>query len=60
MKKRYLLEIEVDEKEIIKKYPNYKFNWSTPKEFIKHLLKDIEEKCLKEYGYSKKIIKEIK
>jgi len=37
MKFKYELEIDIDEKNISKKYPNYDINYSTPKEFADSL-----------------------
>lgn len=68
MKRRFVVEIEVDEKNISDKYPNFKLNYGTNfKEFIKSLMKDFEyegntnmaKDGLKEWGYSKKVLKEI-
>ncbi len=68
MKKRFIVEIEVDEKNIAKKYPNYNFNWNTPEEFIKSLMScftneadtNMAKDGLKKFGYAKRIIKEVK
>jgi hypothetical protein len=58
MKKRFMVEIEVDEKNISKKYPNYSINWSKPEEFINHLMKDfVSDSNMKKWGYSKKILR---
>ncbi len=67
MKKKFMVEIEVDEKNIEKKYPNYNINFSSPNNFIAHLVEDfiydadinMSVNGLKKWGYSKKI-KEIK
>lgn len=66
-KKKFILTIEVDNKNILKKYPNYKFNYSSPDEFIKSIANDIQfiagmdmsKKGMKNWGYSIKI-KELK
>jgi len=68
MKKRFIVEIEVDEKQISKKYPNYQFNYNNPNQLVNALINDfiyegdinMDKKGLKKFGYSKKIIKEIK
>ena len=52
IEKKFTLTIKVDEKNINKKYPNYKFNWNNPQRFINHLAKSVEEKKLREFGYS--------
>ena len=67
MKKRFVVEIEVNEKEIVKKYPNYNINFSNPKELIDMLINnftyegdiDMSKDGLIEFGYAKRIIKEI-
>ena len=66
MKKKFILEIEVDEKNIVKKYPNYQFNFTSSEEFISHLINNIiyeadinmSKDGLKKWGYSIKIRKE--
>ena len=67
MIKRFIVEIEVDENNIAKKYPNYSINYSTEEKFIKSLIKsftiegntDMSKNGLKKWGYAKRIIKEI-
>ena len=74
IKKRFIVEIEVDEDKIWDKYPNYKYNWGTKSsitsanKFIKSLMSCFEYEAdtnmskdgLKKWGYAKRIIKEIK
>lgn len=68
IKKRFIVEIEVDTKTISKKYPNYKYNYNSPDELIKSLIKgftcegdtDMSKDGLKEWGYSKRVIGEVK
>lgn len=67
MKKRFIVEIEVDEDSIWDKYPNFKYNWSNAQEFIEDTIKSFEQSAdtdlrkngLKEWGYSVKVIEEI-
>jgi hypothetical protein len=49
--KKFIVTIKVDEKNIDKKYSNYKFNWSRPSVFINYLAKSLEAKHLKSFGY---------
>lgn len=68
MKKQFIVEIEVDEKNIQKKYPNYKYNYSCPRQMIKNLIndfvyegnEDMSKVGLRKWGYAKRIIKEVK
>ena len=65
MKKRYMIEIEVDEENIAELDPNYSINYENPEEFIDSLLKDfiyegetnMQEDGLKEWGYAKRVIR---
>jgi hypothetical protein len=67
VKKRFIVQIEVDEKNIAKKYPNYNLNWDNANDFIKGIMNDFKfdgdtntsKDGIKEWGYSKKVIKEI-
>ena len=52
MTKQFILTIKVDEKNIARKYPNYKFNWDNPKQFINNFTKNLTENKLKKFGYS--------
>lgn len=68
MKKQFLIEIEVDEKNIAKKYPNYSINYDNPNQLIEMLLADfifdgetdMSKDGLKEWGYAKRIIDPVK
>ena len=37
MKRQFVMTIEVDEKNIAEKYPNWRWNFGTPEEFINHI-----------------------
>lgn len=52
MTKQFILTIKVDEKNIARKYPNYKFNYNNPKRFINTIVKSLTENKLKKFGYS--------
>ena len=62
MLKKFIVTIEVDEKNIADKYPNYSINFRSPKEFIDHLMNsftieggiDTSVEGLERWGYSKK------
>ena len=60
-----LVQITVDEDNIINLYPNYRFNWNTPEQFIEHLTNNIEtnneidgipQDTLKTYGYDIRVL----
>ena len=63
MKKRFIVEIEVDLKTIEKKYPNYKINYNNADEFISSLMNnfkfegdtDMSKNGLKKGGYAKRV-----
>jgi len=63
MKKRFIVEIEVDLKTIEKKYPNYKINYNNADEFISSLMNnfkfegdtDMSKNGLKKWGYAKRV-----
>jgi hypothetical protein len=44
MKKTFTLTIETDDKNIFEKYPNYRFNWDSPEDFILYLAESKEER----------------
>jgi hypothetical protein len=44
MKRQFVMTIEVDEKNIFEKYPNYRFNWDSPEDFIRYLAESKEER----------------
>lgn len=68
MKKRFIVEVEVDEKKVDKLYPNYCFNYGCPEELIESIMEhfiydadtDMSKDGLKTWGYAKRVIKEIK
>jgi hypothetical protein len=60
-----LVQITVDEKNVKELYPNYRFNWDAPEEFMEHLTNNLETPMeeegvaidfLKEYGYSIRVL----
>jgi hypothetical protein len=61
--KRYVVEISVDIKKIADKYPNYRFNYDNPMDFIKAQANnikfvadtDMSKNGMKEWGYSIKV-----
>ena len=67
MKRRFILEVEVDEDDILRLYPNYRFNYSSADQFIESCLpqprKDTEDmpsdNDLKRWGFEKRIIGEV-
>ena len=67
IKVKVVLEVVVDDKNIINLYPNYRFNWNSPEEFIQSRIldagtKDINivtgepQKHLEAFGYSMKAL----
>jgi len=60
---RYEVEIEIDEESVFQKYPNYKFNYSNPKELADSIAFGLEREAetnmakdgMKEWGYSVKV-----
>ena len=61
MQKRFIVTIEIDEKNIAHKYPNYSINFRSSEEFIDLLMNDIVilGDDLEQWGYSMQY-KEIK
>jgi hypothetical protein len=53
-KKYFLIEFSVNEKEILEKYPNYKFNWDDSNDFIKDSIESIIPED-SSYGFDVKI-----
>lgn len=51
-----LVEIKVDDKNVKELYPNYRFNWNSPEEFIKSRIDGIEEDHLEEFGYLLRVL----
>lgn len=43
MKKTFIMTIETDDKNIAEKYPNWRWNFGKPEEFIHHIAKSKEE-----------------
>jgi len=68
IKKRFIVEIAVNEKTVAQKYPNYDCNYDSPEELIDRVMDnfkfeaetDMSKDGMRVWGYSKKIIKEIK
>jgi len=68
IKRRFIVEVAVNEKTVARKYPNYDCNYDTPDELIDAIMlnfkfeadTDMSKNGMKEWGYSKKIIEEIK
>ena len=58
LKFNFNIEVLVDIDKLKEKYPNYRFNYSTPYQFIESLINDIEKDYMEEYGYSIKIVDE--
>ena len=60
MKKRFIIEIEVDENTIADKYPNYRFNYRSVDEFIKsEILCSVTNETsdpIEKWGYVKRLI----
>jgi len=64
MKKKFVIEIEVDEKNIAEKYPNYSINYGSPEELIDSIIEDIKfcadtdmsKDGLEKFGYAIRII----
>ena len=57
IKKTFTLEIEVDEAQAKKNYPNYKINFNKPEQMIDMIVADIQSNHseAEEFGYSVKI-----
>lgn len=47
--KTFKLTISVDA-DVVDKYPNYRFNWDTPEEFIQHLVNHIQSDGVDDLG----------
>jgi hypothetical protein len=58
LKFKFNIEIEIDMDKLKEKYPNYRFNYSNPYQFIEVLINDIEQDHMEEYGYSIKQVDE--
>jgi hypothetical protein len=58
LKFKFNIEIEVDIVKLKEKYPNYRFNYSSPYQFIEARINDIEQDHMEEYGYSIKQVDE--
>jgi len=62
MKKRFVIEIEVDEKKCPAKYPNFRFNYEDIEEFIESEMEccgHSDEGSWERYGYVKRLIGEV-
>lgn len=62
MKKTFMVTIETDDKNIAAKYPNFRYNWDSPEDFIRETAFALEDKMtedsrgsmqptMKLYGY---------
>jgi len=58
LKFNFNIEIEIDLDKLKENYPNYRFNYSSPYQFIESLINDIEKDYMEEYGYSIKQVDE--
>jgi len=60
---KYQIEIDINESAVYEKYPNYKFNYSSPKELADSIAfgvqyeadTDMSKDGLKQWGYSIKV-----
>lgn len=65
IKKKFILEIEVDEEAVQQKYPNYRYNYNNAREFIKAQARevvmaagvDLSKDGMKTWGFSIKVVK---
>lgn len=53
--KKVIVEIEVETEDIVFKYPNYRFNYDTPQEFMETELLALEHKDNMEYGMKEEL-----
>ena len=53
-KLKFTIELEIDVEKLENKYPNYHINYDKPKDFVKTLVSELNQK---EYGYNAKLIK---
>ena len=63
MKKQFIIEIEVNEKKLVEKYPNFRFNYSDANEFIQTealCSGSSDSDSWKRFGYRKRLVKEVK
>lgn len=58
LKFNFNVEVLVDIDKLKENYPNYRFNYSSPYQFIESLINDIEKDYMEEYGYSIKMVDE--
>jgi hypothetical protein len=58
LKFKFNIEIEIDMDKLKQNYPNYRFNYSNPYQFIEGLINDIEQDNMEEYGYCIKMVDE--
>ena len=59
LKFNFNIEVLVDIDKLKEKYPNYRFNYSSPYQFIESLINDIEKDYMEEYGYSIKMVDDL-
>lgn len=66
IKQKFNLEVTVDKREVVNKYPNYKFNFDSVDDFINFIINDLrsgiginyETESFEKFGYSVKITPE--
>jgi hypothetical protein len=58
LKFNFNIEVEVDIDKLKEKYPNYRFNYSSPYQFIESLINDIQQDHMEEFGYCIKMVDE--
>jgi len=51
MRKSFVITIETDDDNIREKYPNYRFNWNSPGQFIHYLANDMTDDVWDDFGY---------
>lgn len=64
IKKQFILEIEVDDRTVQQKYPNYRLNYDRPEQLIKAVANDIRfiagvdmsKDGMEQWGYSIKVL----
>lgn len=49
-KRKIVVDVKIDVDRLINTYPNYRFNFSSPAEFVRMIAKEMECTVFKEYG----------